>query len=237
MRKLIIFLLILPAMAWGQEGFNTKLSLGIQLTSDLYQAHLNKTHFSGTTIKTQEGISSKLNYAGGVVLKYQVAPRVKLRSGLMIASRRYSNWVSQEIKPTTDNTQMRMGTFVNQMKLTVLQIPVTVQYDIQFGKFTCFFSGGLSYNKSIKSENYKQMTIRELGTSYASFQTRENDDPVIIQNISALGGFGLDYQVSDRVFLSVEPFYQLDLTRRDLFLANGRFYSYGISTGIYYNFN
>jgi hypothetical protein len=64
----------------------------------------------------------------------------------------------------------------------------------------------------------------------------DNPEPPDKINLMMLAGFGLDYLISERLFIRVEPIYRRSLTKIRDASSDFYFWSLGANVGVYYHF-
>ena len=228
MKKLILILLLLtsyPVLAQKTAGQKAPaIYFGLSFSPD-YSNVITDKFYPPLTNRYDSIIAPIFGYTTGANMNYQISRRLALDVGFHISHRGYQT----DLVPFLD-----MGHTRAHADFTYLDIHVKANYYLLNSSFSLYLTAGL-----IPSIFYKNSYYEELQGYSGNVQTRDLDNPEPPDkiNLMMLAGFGLDYLVSERLFIRVKPIYRRSLTKiRDDDSSDFYFWSLGANVGVYYNF-
>ena len=237
MKNLLTLLYILPFALCSQDApvkEESKFSLGFSFSPDYCYRVLKPDAASQWIADHRDSIEvPKFGFTSGVNLDWHISQRFTLRAGMHLSDKgeripiRDAVWITTS--PTPDPTLPKRYSF--NYHYLYLDFPVTVNFFILTKRTKLFLSAGISTN----------LFLTQMTTTYYEYENGETkrnrsfgNNGFNRINLALVGGIGLGFDISEKMFLRLEPTY-----RRSMFSIidapiNGYLYSFGLNAGIYY---
>lgn len=228
MKKLfLIFLLMVssPVVAQMEAGQKApKIFFGLSFSPDYSDVITDKFYPPRSTMYDSI-IAPIFGYTTGANMNYQFNNSFALDIGVHFSHRGYQS----ELIPF-----LNLGRIKAISNFTYIDVPVKVDYYVLNSNFSIYFTVGI-----ISSFYVKDSYIEELHSYGGSIQTKDMFNPQTPDkiNLMMLAGFGLDYHITERIFVRVEPIYRRSLSKiKDDASSDFYFWSLGSNVGVYFGF-
>jgi len=237
MKLFILVLLALSLRLSAQDPIEDKsgFSLGLVISPELsYRSYSLTTKGKEHDYLVNYGLpwrdsleSSKFSPSIGLAVLYNINKKVLIESGVYYANKGY------KIDHMFITTQS--GTTIREAKITYnykyVDIPFKVNFNIIDKKVKLFLSGGVIANILINLNT----RLEEEGWPAQENSSRDFSSPF---NVSLVAGVGIDYDISNKIVLRLQPQYQRFITSADNspstdFLKE-YLYSYSVNFGVFY---
>lgn len=225
-KQFLILLLIASFQGFSQpaeQPLKKTIKLGVSFSPD-YSSVTTKED-DGFPIFVKDHKEAKFGYTTGVNVSWGVNHWLALDAGLHFANKGYkSEWIDAS-NPQGELSEARWFDH-----FYYLDIPITAKFFITKKKFSMFASLGLS--PSIFLDNKYYLEVKYVSGESKEHHTESQMDAKSV-NLVMLAGIGVDYAVTNRLSVRIEPVY-----RRSLTAINGdptKFYlwSAGANVGLY----
>jgi len=226
----LLFILV-SAVVFGQTAepvSSSKVSIGISFSPDYcYRSlHPKSSYQFGTEFRDTMEVA-KLGYTTGLSLLYKPWDRISFETGLYFSDKGYKTKVIDlyDINPPTHLAVNRAKTIYHYY---YLDIPIKLNYYLLKGKVDLFVSAGVSANIYLSSRAIFKLEDPE------ETQTTSSSGDLSQLNMAVLIGGGVDYEISNRLNLRIEPIFRHAIT--PVVDAPIKEYQYSIGTnfGLYY---
>ncbi len=174
-------------------------------------------------------IEPDFGYTTGLNLNYQFNAWLGLEAGLHFANKGYkSSWI-----PSTNIQGARLGEARYFDHFYYLDIPLSAKFYILQNRLRLFATAGLSpsiyldynYFDEFKYDNGEEETYKSESSMSAN-----------TINLVMLAGLGIDYRISDKISLHLEPIYRRSLMPINSDAMEYYLWSIGVNAGVYYRF-
>jgi hypothetical protein len=158
---------------------------------------------------------------------YQLNKRFSLETGLQFSDKGEKPKEFTLIWGQPDPSLPIKSTFI--YHYNYFDIPIKVNYNISTSRLKFFVSGGLSTNLFL----FQKTTSR---LEYIDGNTMTNNsisDGLSRVNLAVVAGFGINYDLTNRLTFRIEPTYRRSLNSIINAPVKGYLYSVGINTGLY----
>lgn len=236
--KNILFVITLfsSTFALPQSVDSTKfkrLKFGIIFSPD-YCYRLLNYHSSNKWVqdlRNDEEVPT-FGYTTGLGLKIDLTNKLALEAGLYYSIKGEQTKINELIWTTPSSDYPIKSKSKYQYKY--IDIPLTVQYFLGSRRIRPFVSAGFS--ASIFSEK-KTKIISEFSDGHKTSESSTIDLAYLKFNLVAIVGFGIKYDISKRIFLTIEPVYR-QFINSIVVDHNAKEYpfSIGANFGVYYTF-
>lgn len=174
----------------------------------------------------ENGLNDKLNVGFGLVSEYRLSKKLSINSGITLNSQNSVFNGLQRSSQDFRSFNLATSSFaavpraqVTNAKLVGLDIPLTLQYQLQFGKTKSFFSTGFSSYSVINERYNNEFTV--INYSFTGVNTSSVSN--VIDNPEGRFSyfkfartldisFGILYPISKKNTLSIEPFMKYPLS-------------------------
>jgi opacity protein-like surface antigen len=237
MKPFLIFLTLLPSTLFCQSTEMTKtkrISIGLTFSPDYCYRKLSPDATSQWIADSRDSLEiPKFGFTTGFGLLFQITKRLTLETGLQYSNKgektkSYSStWFPPSVQP--DPSLPVKNAFI--YHYNYLDIPLKVNYNILTKRLKFFVSGGISTNVFL----FQQITSR---VEYGDGSTVTNNsisNGLSRINLAVVAGLGINYDVTNRLTIRIEPTYRRSITSIINAPIKGYLYSAGINTGIYLN--
>ncbi len=236
-KYLLPCLFLFPFVSYAQEADvsdNRKFSLGFSFSPDYSYRVLQPDSASMWIANHRDSIEvPKFGFTSGINLSWRISKRFSLEAGLLLSDKgeripiREAVWNTSS--PTPDPSLPKRYSF--NYHYLYLDFPVTVNYFILTKRTKLFLSAGISTN----------LFLTQMTTTYYEYENGETkrnrsfyNNGFNRINLACVGGFGIGFDISEKMYMQIEPTY-----RRSLFSVidapiNGYLFSFGVNAGVYY---
>lgn len=238
--KLLIILTLIPLTTFCQskDTINKKkIEIGLIFSPDYCYRSLQPD----PSTQWSEGIASrrdsfeipKFGYTTGAGVLFSLTNKITLETGLLFSDKGEK---TKYHHLTTGSPDPLLGEKIRFVyHYLYLDVPVKANYFVLMGKVKLFLSAGISANIFLTQ---KTSSIIE----YSDGSTARNNSTGFINdfyskvNLAAIAGVGINYGLTSRLNLRIEPVYRRSITSITASPSSikGYLYSIGINTGIYY---
>lgn len=217
----LIIIGILPIII--SNGQIKKFSIGINGSSDFYNYQFNQNEV------TNIDYNSLINFSSGISVHYNLNEKFTTKTGLLYSKKDFIanfNWqLYDDVPDPAFNKE-------SEMILRYLDIPLLITYKfVNRNKISLFASTGLGTSFLI---NEKEISIMQDGTEketdFWKSLYRTEFNPILF-NIDF--GIGLNYNINEIVFLSIEPYYRYGLNKFSDEILKSNPMSYGLKLGVH----
>lgn len=226
----LLFILI-SSVVFGQTAepvSSSKVSIGISFSPDYcYRSLHSESSFQlGTEFRDTMEVA-KLSYTTGLSLLFKPWDRVSFETGLYFSDKGYKTKVMDlyDINPL-------IHLAVNRVKTTYhyyyLDIPLKLNYYLLKGKVDLFVSAGVSANIYLSQRATCKLEDPE------ETQTISSRGDLSQLNMAVLISGGIDYEISNRLNLRIEPIFRHAITPIVEAPIKEYHYSIGANFGLYY---
>ena len=177
----------------------------------------------------------KFGFTSGVNALYRFRNKIIIEAGIQYSEKGYKTkeYVYNYISPTGQPDPAVPKQAMWKYSYRYLDIPIKIDYSILTGRLNLFFSGGISSNIFL-SEKITIIEEFQDGSIKKGFpkNTMTKYSPL---NFSVLGGLGIDFALTKRIHIRVEPTYGHFITSIIDAPIKGYLFSTGLNTGVYLN--
>lgn len=207
--KNLFFILILFAASQSfsqtpESLKNQRLRIGFNFSPD-YSSTILKSDNPYLQNLIEDLVEPKFGYTTGIAFSYIISQWLAFDAGLHFASKGYkSSWIQ-----LTDQN----GDFVGESryvdKFYYVDIPLTALFYLSKNKFRLYATAGFSPSIFINNKYFL-----EVKHPNGEEETVNSDNPMTFRtvNLVMLAGLGMDYAMSDKISLRLEPIYRRSLT-------------------------
>ncbi len=237
MKNIFLFLILLPFSLVGQETDSTKIrkiEIGITYSPDYCYRSLKPDAINKWITDIRDTLEiPKLGYTTGLNATFYINKKITLETGILFSdkgekTKKYViNGSTSSIQ--TDNNQATKNKFI--YHYLYFDIPAKVNYYILTKKLKLFLSAGVSTNIFLLQ---KTTSVLEYNDGHS-----EKNNSVIHSgfsriNLAVIGGFGINYNLTNRFNFRLEPVYRRSLTSIIKAPVKDYLYSAGLNVGIFY---
>jgi opacity protein-like surface antigen len=210
-----------------------RISMGISFEGATCYRQLNYGYLNKivSEIRNNEE-TARLGFTTGVNFRYRLNKKIVFVSGVLYSNAGFKN--NNKILEWATNASDLPTKSKTVFAFKILSLPLKLNYKINIGKLNTYVTTGMSLNYLINRKTIITNTFSD-GSSSKSFDTQK----LGFQNFSfsAMVGFGIDYPLSKRMTINVEPLYTRSFT--SIIADNNAkeyLYSAGINASVFYNF-
>jgi len=239
MRLLFTFLTIIPLTTLCQniDTIETKkLSIGLSFSPD-YCYRILKPDASGKWIaESRDSLEiPKFGYTSGLNIALQINKRITLETGFLYSdkgekTKTFSpNWMTSSGQPDPDpSLPTKITSFYHYI---YLDFPIKANYYLLTQGVKFFLTAGISPNIFLKQ---RITSIYEYNDGHTSSKSSSENSGFAKINLAFTAGLGLDYDLTKKLNLKIEPTYRCSITTIIDAPIKGYLYSIGLNTGLYY---
>lgn len=174
----------------------------------------------------------KFGFNAGLTLRYRIATRVSIGFEIVFSDKGEKTKKYPLENSLTTNEALKAPTAISyKYHYQYLDMPVKVNYLLCTGKTSFFITAGISVNAFINRTT-------GITTSYddgSETKTKSIQHPKFEKiNFAVLGGFGMNYDLTAKYTLRVEPIYERSLNAISNTPVKSYLYALGINFGIAY---
>jgi len=232
MRKLFITILILiPLINFSQQSDSTStknLIVGLTFSPDYCYRTLIANKSAQWIVDIRDTSETyKFGFTTGLRFVYKLNRRFAIETGLL-----FSDKGEKTKKLKLVNLSGEMGVAENNYHYYYIDLPLKFNYTFILKRLKFFISGGVSTNIFLT-----QKTTSTLEYSDGSTETINSSSNSLLSkvNIVALGGFGIDYNFTNRLNCRIEPTYRRSIIPIADTPIKQYQYSFGANVGLFYN--
>jgi opacity protein-like surface antigen len=170
----------------------------------------------------------KIGYTVGLNLAYKLNTKLVVEAGVLFSDKGEK---TRKISYTESASGQSERYTIYKYHYNYLDIPIKVNYYFPIGKFKLYATAGVSTNIFL---NEKITTVQGHSFSDAEKNTVNTYSKFSRINLSMLIGAGLNYNVSEKMFLKAEPIYTRSITSIVNAPVKSYLYSVGLNLGVYY---
>lgn len=175
---------------------------------------------------------AKFGYTAGFTVSYKVLKYISIESGIMFSNKGFKMIYSDfsGASDPNDPLLMRLSSINQTVSFYYLEIPVLSRFQIVSGKFIIAPAIGLSANIYLDSRLKSIIKYNDGTPDEKEIYEADNGKNF---TLSVIAGIGIDYNLSDKLSIGIEPVY-----KRDIFKSNSSdtfnqyFYSFGANIGL-----
>ncbi len=228
-----LFLLFLSCTGFGQTSDSNavkKIVVGFTFSPDYcYRTLYPSSGTYGQVIADMRDTMEipRMGFTSGVSLLYQINKLFTLESGLKIADRGEKTHVITLV-PIEPDPNLPSNKVVDTYHFLYLNIPLLLNYKVGIKNPEIFLSAGFSTGFFIK----QWTTVKYIGAHKKTVLNEPNDCTKI--NLSAMLGFGVNYQISKKFSIRFQPLFSYSITPVCKVPLKEYHYSLGANMGLYY---
>jgi hypothetical protein len=236
--KLVLTLwAILPLMVFCQNPDATKpikISLGISFSPDYCYRTLIPNASSKWIAEARDTFEiPTFGYTTGLNLALKISKRIILETGLLFSDRgekthKYSLFALDTLGQLNSEVPIKITYFFHYL---YLEIPLKIKYCILNRRMKVFISGGISPNIFLTQ---KTRYIAEYLDGHTNTHTSTSSSDYRILNLSIIASAGMSYDVTSRLYFTIEPTYRRSIISIVDAPIKTFLYSIGLNTGLYY---
>ena len=209
-----------------------KMQLGVIYSPDYCYRTLKATGESKWMVAIRDTMEiPKFGYSTGVNFIYKIASRLSVETGLLFSDKGF------QTKKYTPEGKINSSDPSTKHPLKIaylhhyyyLDVPIKLNYYIYLGKINFFLTAGLSVN------TFLHQTVTTL-TTYTDGKTDSKKatapSPFEKLNVAVIGGFGMNYNLTDTYTLKIEPIYKRSITSIINAPVKSFLYTAGVNVGI-----
>ena len=234
MVRLILFFMLMPMAIYCQNTDSpnkSKFSIGITFSPDYCYRILKSNDSDSKTIEYRDSIEvPKFGFTTGFAFLYNVNNRFNIEAGLLFSDKGEKSKIDLGPNLLSDPSQPIKVSATNSYQY--LDIPIKANYSIIDKRLRLFISAGISTNVFLIG---KETFIAEYEDG--STKKRSHDFSVDFSkiNFAALVGLGLDYDLTNKVRIRIEPIYRRSINSIIDAPIKGYLYSVGLNAGVFVN--
>ncbi|MES2762734.1 MAG: outer membrane beta-barrel protein [Bacteroidota bacterium] len=230
--RLLIFTLLFSSgmlLATTPDSLKTKKwAVGLSYSPDFcFRTPYAKASEKGSSNMTEKG---KMGFTTGINLRYQLLEKIGVEFGALYSTKGQKtlagsfSWLTPTEGYVTEPEKTITYTY------QYLEIPLKVNVYLINTKLKIFPSIGCSVNIFMG----KKTTVTSEGSKETSTAFEQQNIPKT--ELAVLAGVGISYDISDKLFVKIEPSFRSFIRPLVDFPVSGTFYSVGANTGIYLKF-
>jgi Outer membrane protein beta-barrel domain len=229
----VLFILLLPILVFSQSIKAKRLSIGLSYEEDICYRQLNYS----STNKIAEAIrnndeTSKFGFTTGINFRYKLSNRITLELAVLYTNIGAKTKIKELEWATVSNELPNKSKTVFAFK--TLAAPLKINYKITIGKLNTYITTGLSLNYLINRKTTVTSYFADRGSAKTSDNLRLGFENF---TFSLIAGFGIDYPLSKRITLNVEPIFRQGVSSVNTEKSAKEYlYTAGINTRAFYNF-
>jgi opacity protein-like surface antigen len=206
-----------------------KVALGLVFSPDRCYRTLTTTNADvwGRNMRDDLEIPKFGFTAGGSVI-FSLGNQVSLESGLLLSDKGEQTKDMVYYTPYPEPHAPASGK--HNYHYLYLDVPAKVNYYIPIGKFRTFVSAGTSANIFIAEKRTSVYTFSDGHTESRKVNLNSGFSKI---NIAALAGAGVEYDLTEKCMLRVEPIYRRSITSVIDEPIKGYLYSAGVNFGVF----
>jgi Outer membrane protein beta-barrel domain len=233
----ILFLLslALPATMYGQDlgsSLLKKTRIGIVLSPDYCYRVLkadNSEMGNSFLITRNRAEESKFGNSAGLTASTILGTRISVETGIVFSDKGYRNKTT-DIIPNDPEPDVPVS-YSSVDHYFYLDVPAKADYYLLTGRLKMFLSAGLIADFYL--EHKVKTTFNYVDGNSKKYSSKQDYTHSFVI-LSAVGGIGLEYNLSDRLGFRFEPEYRRFLQPVFNTPIRAYLYSFGINTGVYY---
>jgi opacity protein-like surface antigen len=244
-RRIAIIFLFLPFVLLSQtnDTIKTKVSpqktdtlrkgkfeIGISFSPDYTYRKLKSDAQSKDIADIRDTMeTAKFGYTAGLNLAYHINKRFVIETGLLFSDKGEK---TKKVSFTNVPSGQLPIYYTYKYHYLYLDVPLKVDYYILTGKFKFYATAGVSGNIFL-TQKTTLIQGHDNGDSESTVSTNSSGFNRI--NFAVLAGIGLDYPISNKLKLQIEPVYRLSVTSIVDAPIKSYLYSAGVNFGLYFN--
>jgi len=234
MRKLLAIVgTLLSLTTMGQNADTAipkKLAIGLTFSPDYSYRSLKPDNSGESMAEWRDSFEiPKFGYTTGLSLVYRLNKRISMEAGIQFSDK------GEQTKQRALIYFQPEPKAPDKIKYTYsylyIDVPIKAYFRLTDKRLKLFLSVGLSPNIFIAQKITSYLTY-EGGSTQKS--TSSSFSGLSRINLAVLGGLGLDYELTDRINLRLEPIYRRSITSIIDAPIKAYLYSIGVNMGVYY---
>lgn len=208
---------------------NNKCEIGFSFSPD-YSYRSLKSDASNQLIKEIRDTLEvpKFGYTAGINLLFHIHKKIVVETGLLFSDKGEKTKKTSFVNVTNDQLPTY---YTYKYHYYYLDIPLKVNYYVLMGKLKIYLTAGISGNIFLTQKT----TLLEGHDNKDTKRTSFTFNPEFNRfNLAFVAGAGINYKVSKRTDLKVEPIYRRSITPIDNFPIKVYLYSAGLNIGLTY---
>jgi hypothetical protein len=231
----ILLLFIIPFFAFSQDSGKTrKFSVGLNFSPDYGYRTLKTDNLTLNQLIINfrnEREKPKLGYTTGLTFNYYMNKRISFETGLLFSDKgEMFEWIDAPFSTVSNPEPIGVNININ-YHYYYLDIPLKTNIFLLTGQTKIYLSGGISTNIFISHVSNYSIEFPDGQVKKDSRISNENFLPV---NFTALGGFGISYDIKERYIIKLEPTLRYPLHSIIDAPIKSYLYSAGLNLGLSY---
>ncbi len=220
-KYLLLVLYLISITVFAQDK---KLLLGFSFSPEYSNEQISY-------ISIPNGIKGTFGYSTGLKLLYKIKSRWALETGLVFSNKArklslegYNVWdLNDPYYANLNSTKIKYTSYY-------LEIPMKVNYYITTGKLKIFISTGISGDLLLLRKSKYTYTYNDGTTEKLIYKSSEKFNAIVL---GVQAGLGLEYNVSNRFIMRIEPTYKGQVLNFYRYTTN--YFSLGGNFGLFYS--
>jgi len=237
--RLIILLTIIPLTTYSQKADSIrtkKFYFGLTFSPDYCYRTLKSDNSKSSMFITDYRDTTeipKIGFTTGLNLIMEISKRIAIETGLLFSDKGEKTkaiskkWISNSGQSLTSLPSKVTANF----KYYYLDIPIKVNYYLKTEKLKLYVTAGISPNIFLVE---RSILIYEYNDGRISRNTTFGNNGFSRVNLAFIAGLGCSYDVTQKIFLKIEPTFRHSITSINNTPIKGYLYSAGLNTGLYF---
>jgi hypothetical protein len=234
MKLFFLYLALLPLALFGQKPDSVKagkIAVGIILSPDYCYRILKTTPPTQFVVDSRNSFEvPKIGFTAGLSLTYRLNKRMELESGIQYSDKGEQTNKMPVVFGTGQSTNADPYDVRFNYHYEYLDVPLKFNYYLLLRKFKLYVSAGMVANIFLTQRN---VLIFDYPDGHTTTQSSSNRQGLSAVNLSAMAGFGVRYDLGNRLHIRLEPVYRNSIVSIIDAPVKGYLYSAGLIAGIY----
>jgi len=238
MRLITIFFFVISLAAHGQDTLNNQVKqqmrkwyLGAVVSPDLCYRTLKNTDSKFDIAYFNNSEIPKFGYTAGLAAAYGLSSNWTIETGLLFSNKGYkTKMIDIESLDFSDSILGKGRVYFN---FYYLDVPVKINYAYGHGKIRFCATLGITTNIFLDA---KTRAILKYNDGHVEHSKGTNINPINAINISPMAGVGIDWRLTERMKLKIEPTFRYGLLSiGDGWYFDDYLWNAGLNMGFYYS--
>ena len=229
------FIFLHPLIGFCQErqiNNHGKLKIGLSFSPNYCFRQLRYTEANKWIGNMRNNEIPKRGFTTGANLQYQINKKIILETGLLYSDQGEKTKVKDIVWITPDPAYPIKSNVIYHYQY--IDLPLTIQYRYPGNRINYFFTTGIIMNVFLVK---RTAVTSQYADGNKNTNASAKDLGYAKLNLSAKLGFGLNYKISNRLSIQIEPVFHRSITSILTDKSTKEYlYHFGICSGVYYNF-
>ena len=209
MKKIILFLILTQSIYVTSQTMDSikpsKLSVGVNFSPDYCYRLIYNDQFGYTASNINN--QAKIAYTAGLNIKYKLTKYLNIETGILFSDKGQKASMSSPFWITPDGKIQPSSNVKSTYHYYYIDIPLKANMYILNKKIKIYFSAGISTNVFLGKKTKSIYTYSD-GSNETILSKSYNSKNIPSVELAFLLGLGISYNVTNKIFICLEPTYK-----------------------------